>query len=543
MKEFDYVIDTVTNNEGLIVKLNKKTAYVSFSDEPIERKRLKVISEIELDETDLGKIFRLSDFNEIKYRAILSLYPVKSTATYTPTLQDLRSLLMNIKIFNITKQTFDFWVFVVNVVIGENYLENGQSSEDIYDAYLLKSERDVFDYVFAELAVNCENTDELISNLVDIDQLIKEVQNNIDCQDLTQKAYQDNIKEIFVAEVCDRDDIDNLDAVKKEIFKRFSLDLADKGSLVGREALAYSYYGGNSVFECDWQKAEELLLDLYQSSGNPTYANSLGFIYYYGRTNNNIPQNDLAFKYYSIAYASGNYEAQYKIADMFLQGKSVVKNKAVTENIYDTIYTENLALFQKGFYDCKLADIALRMASQQLQQEHCDVYVALWYILVAKKAIEIRMENHNIYGDDTVKENIDKIYQACVALKEKEKQPLVLYYPGFLDAFFQDGQFASVELKELKNGRLKIQVTQLNRDNDLKYRRFIPLFEQNDCLFVDQLTVYGCGDVKYWAKKAKFTATHIKRKEDTLCFYNCNEVVAEIVADYYQIYRGKNKKG
>ena len=46
MKVFDYVRDTETNNEGVIIKLNKNTAHVSFSDKAVSLKSLTVIDRI-----------------------------------------------------------------------------------------------------------------------------------------------------------------------------------------------------------------------------------------------------------------------------------------------------------------------------------------------------------------------------------------------------------------------------------------------------------------------------------------------------------------
>ena len=144
MKVFDYVRDIETNNEGVIIKLNKNTAHVSFSDKAVSLKSLKVIDRIELDTKDLIKIFRISDFNDVKYRAIFAFYPIKSNFSYKPTLYDLRNLLMNVKLFNITQEIITSWVYIVNFVLKDNYEEVGEPSDDKYDAYLLKNQRDVF---------------------------------------------------------------------------------------------------------------------------------------------------------------------------------------------------------------------------------------------------------------------------------------------------------------------------------------------------------------------------------------------------------------
>ena len=148
---------------------------------------MKVIDRIELDTKDLIKIFRISDFNDVKYRAIFAFYPIKSNFSYKPTLYDLRNLLMNVKLFNITQEIITSWVYIVNFVLKDNYEEVGEPSDDKYDAYLLKNQRDVFDYVLQQITDVSNDPQTVISEEVDIDQLIKEVQNNIDCDDISKK--------------------------------------------------------------------------------------------------------------------------------------------------------------------------------------------------------------------------------------------------------------------------------------------------------------------------------------------------------------------
>ena len=89
----------------------------------------------------------------------------------------------------------------------------------------------------------------------------------------------------------------------------------------------YCYYCGTSVYPNDWIKARDAFIEYYQLSGDPYAANTLGYIYYYGRCNGGVPEYDLAFRYFSIGHAYGCYESTYKLADMFVHGYSVVKNE------------------------------------------------------------------------------------------------------------------------------------------------------------------------------------------------------------------------
>jgi TPR repeat protein len=62
------------------------------------------------------------------------------------------------------------------------------------------------------------------------------------------------------------------------------------------------------------------MIRLFELTDNPQYANTLGYIYYYGRCNNGVPEYDQAFYYFSYAAANGLYEGMYKLADLFWHG-------------------------------------------------------------------------------------------------------------------------------------------------------------------------------------------------------------------------------
>ena len=81
------------------------------------------------------------------------------------------------------------------------------------------------------------------------------------------------------------------------------------------EALAYGSYGGNNVFAEDYSLAEYCLQRLIrvQEDPSPFYYNSLGYIYYYGRTNGGEPEYDKAYAYFSVGAVHGIFESMYRI--------------------------------------------------------------------------------------------------------------------------------------------------------------------------------------------------------------------------------------
>ena len=90
-------------------------------------------------------------------------------------------------------------------------------------------------------------------------------------------------------------------------------------------------------------------------------ANTLGYIAYYGRCEDGIPDYETAYKYFSFAAFNGVYEAQYKIADMFQKGNGVTRSPETAQGMIQRLYNENLRYIQRGIFASKFADVALRM--------------------------------------------------------------------------------------------------------------------------------------------------------------------------------------
>ncbi|MGN0692556.1 MAG: hypothetical protein ACI4K7_09445 [Oscillospiraceae bacterium] len=129
--------------------------------------------------------------------------------------------------------------------------------------------------------------------------------------------------------------------------------------------LGYSYYGGNDIYPCDWNKSRDCFLKLMEMDNVDDlqkcyYANTLGYIYYYGRCNDSVPEYDKAYKYFSIGAAGGIYESIYKLSDMYIHGYGTTKNNRAAKTLVDMVYEETAEQIIAEKYDCKFADAALR---------------------------------------------------------------------------------------------------------------------------------------------------------------------------------------
>ena len=176
--------------------------------------------------------------------------------------------------------------------------------------------------------------------------------------------YPDNIKLEFIREMenyfetnipCSDDEI--------ELFKRYIQEMADKGNIDAKRTLAANYYGGSKAFPCDWNKARELYEALFEETGDPYCANYLGFIYYYGRCTNGVPEEEKALRAFSYGCAAGIEESAYKLSDLIRNGIGIKQSTDVAFNLIRNRYADARKAFEADIYTNKMADLALRMAS------------------------------------------------------------------------------------------------------------------------------------------------------------------------------------
>lgn len=188
-------------------------------------------------------------------------------------------------------------------------------------------------------------------------------------------------------------------------------ELAAKDVPIGLHEKAYACYGKDNVgFDEDWETSRDCLLKLEEIDPKSQYADTLGYIYYYGRCNGGVPEYEKAFYWFSIGAAGGIYESRYKLADMIKDGKGCHKDSEIAAHVIWDLYNENLKYFCRGWGRSKFADIALRVGNLYRDGTNCrvDLDEAFWYYLMAKLAIRMRRQCCDAYGDASVERNIDE---------------------------------------------------------------------------------------------------------------------------------------
>ncbi len=367
---------------------------------------------------------------------------VLNIENYPLKVEDLLAAFKTIRREQFDDDVCDMWISCIRT---ELLRQTAMSKGGVYN------ERDALFTMIDE--VNCDQRNFFRTG---IDSAIEEGEIFLEDRDKLpyERRYPNGFKRRLVRYFNGHTDV--LSRFKKEdpsyvdMYRFFAEGLAEELDCDGLIAVGYGCYGGNEAFECDWERSRDCMLTLLDIDGRideqARYANTLGYIYYYGRCNGGVPDYEEAYKYFSFAAFNGVYEARYKVADMFNNGYYVPKSKGTAIRMVWDLYNENIGYIKKGDFDCKFADVALRLGGycEELgfknKRECCDMdevndlldepidemddpysdlfyggvsgfdYVfedALYYYTQAKYAIDRRMEGHNYYGDGKVKRSIE----------------------------------------------------------------------------------------------------------------------------------------
>ena len=341
------------------------------------------------------------------------------------------------------------------------------------------------------------------------------------------------------------DELSDIDEDTLNEIRETALDLADNDNYRMIEKVGYWTYGGSPIFPCDWGKSRDCFEKLMnaeevEDEKKSYYANTLGYIYYYGRCNDDIPEYKKAYKYYSIGAAGGVYESIYKLSDMFKYGYGVHKNMHIAETLIAMILEDNLKHMEKGHYDCQFADIARRMAI--LSREDDDDYFEEEhrYLLLADCAIRKRLPYHH-YGDTSVFVSIQRSLERLRREGNREDDKimyLTMPYP-FTYA--------------VSRGPCKFTITPVKDDEDcytitaerletaaIKGKYFFTCIPPYDyCTISDKVTLTALEVRNLWTLEDKntFIADEITLEGDDLIFRKYDEIVAKFQYEDFTLER------
>lgn len=475
---------------GRVVKVTEKRLTVFdfgiFDETVISKEKAKPVPPIPLGRETYKKLARyeITLTDVVKNNIPESIV---NAGNYTVTISDLLCVLKKLRAEKIDFETFGYeWFYYFDDVLSETEYEN--TDNDYYNENTVLEEIHDCLLFFEDYEIN-------------FDKLIGDVETFLSDKNkpLLKRRFTENAKIDLVRSLNDDTNLEMATEDEVTLYTKFAKELCEKNNREGLLAVGYGSYGGNRAFPCDWKKSEECMLKLIETVNTMPdqafYANTLGYIYYYGRCNNRVPEYDKAYKYFSFAAFNQIFEAEYKIADMYRNGYGVPKSPETALNIIDRLYEENLQIFQKGIFNCKFADVAFRLGNickdeKDSSQDH--YYCALAYYYQADFAIRMRMLEANNYGDEKVAQAIRKAFDEAKELVNFKPQKTIGFYDisHIFQSFLKGGNLLELKIKALSHGKYKLTFRAHNKHGEACPKRlFITIPELDMCGMYDSLTV------------------------------------------------------
>ena len=363
------------------------------------------------------------------------------------------------------------------------------------------------------------------------------------------RDYSDSIKHKIAAQY-DSDNIDKQSEKTQKLFKAcLDYDCDVKRDPKSIQRRGYCYYSGTKVYPNDWIKARDAFIDYYHLTGDASAANTLGYIYYYGRCNGGEPEYEEAFKYFSIGHAYTYFESTYKLADMLAHGYGVVKDGDSANHLYWSVYNQNHFRFIRGDFESKFADAALRIGNcyrdgigtmKSLEK-------AYRYYLQADYAIRKRIAMANHYGDTVVFNGIQKALFDVRAEYTEKGRVEKFEYPVWTKWALIEHRRCKITIKELKNGVLGLDVSPLKRRDEEKAPMMLITVPKADyCELKKKIRIKTAQESEFKTVSGKpeivFDSIEYDWDERKTTFYLYDDVVGEIVTDNYLFTAPAKKK-
>ena len=376
---------------------------------------------------------------------------------YRITLEDLKQVLKKVDEEEITEAVFvDDWL---SPILLEEIVDIPEDVEG--DVELLYDDDDVIRYVLGSLEDSIDvlwPDPESMDLPVDVSHLLEAVSDYERNQSLpiSEWDFPEDIKTDFLVYAEELEDQgEELPEEKKQLFYRYMDDLLEKNSLIALRIYGYLHYGGSSLYPCDWEITRDSLEKVFNLTHDPQIANTLGYIYYYGRCNNLVPEYEKAFQYYTFGYVHKLFESSYQLADMYKDGKGTFKDRVTYISIMENLYPHSESHFCYGENN-NLADIALRMGDIY-ENDYGNPAQAYGYYLIAEYALKKR-EEENRYGDDQVRKAIrEGLQRTGEAVDHEEMKTIQISTMDFIYNWLKEPYVC--EMKIEKAGRNKYRMS------------------------------------------------------------------------------------
>ena len=420
------------------------------------------------------------------------VYPsfnLKLERRYTLMASDIRKALININKKKDPLPHFKEWFWIILNVFYEDLGIPGKYDPDLFSDFP-KDEKEIFSTVFGmteklywRLEERFGKREEVEEYMVRFDEeplwdqpddqrqaleesayfmicndIIERVDSYLFCKGKPQGAWiysPGQMRHVVLSYESD-EDLKKATSEEKALFKDFVKKLYVLGDVTAIRILAWSHYKGNACYRQNWKKAEKYLLELYNRTSDPAAANGLGYIYYHGRTNENIGEYEKAFSYFAYAALDGIDESIYMVADMLIHGTGVKKNIDMGVEMLVTGYRETQDDFCRGIYDSRFAEYAYRMgeACQEGLLYGLGNRDAYRFYLEAKYAL-VKRRPFKFYGEET---RIEKVTRKLETMREElhidpDRSELKADYPIFINQLFESRLPVKVTVYKKRGGK------------------------------------------------------------------------------------------
>lgn len=431
--------------------------------------KINLDHKLDLTPEQLKKIARY----EMTFRGILpesgadSVYMLGDTG-YFFSLEDLTAALRSLQTVNPTIYDFDeYWLhpilclsdaFHLNEARGL-YIGIDDTPEELrgYDGLFVRDYQ-YFDDIWTTLSEACvsHGEDMHLADVIAFDEIFSDLARYADNKGKPLEEWVFSEKEMmnYIRSFQEDPRVANASEKELRLCRKMVESLIEADYNLALSIKGYACYGGSRLYDCDWPASRDCITRLYEKTEDPQYANTLGYIYYYGRCTGGIPEYDKAFHFFEIAAANGLYEGMYKLADMYRHGYGCKESPRTASSLYKMVYDNCYAHYMND-EDVPFADAALRMGNVYaggigVEQDPRPAY---YYYLQADYAARRRAEKSDFFGNAAVVIRIQKAM-------EKAKAEI---HNGYFGRYFD---YASPFLfEQLASGRFKCQITRKQKEN------------------------------------------------------------------------------
>ena len=407
---------------------------------------------------------------------------------------------------------------------------------------------DYFKELWLELEWACESCDEGIhlSESLDYDE-INDVFNRYYSNKgkaIEEQIFSDAEMEEYIGFFEYDDFVKEVDEEKLALARKFIEYFCEKNSKLALRIKGYACYGGNRLYPCDWDQSHDCISRLYEMTDDPQYANTLGYIYYYGRCNGGVPEYDKAFHYFGIAAANGLYEGMYKLADMFRHGYACKESKRTASSLYHMVYNDCIKQFFKGKH-ANFADAALRMGNVYAKGigEKINPSYAYHYYLQAYYAARLRAEEDDFFGNTTVVINVQKALEETEELLPEDyfKECVDYTYPGLFADLSSENNLCLLSRTAYETGRLELTAERMpTRSVPEPEDILITIPQLKYCERTRKASYILDKTAEIWFKDAtsqvRYDYCCRNYTDERVEFYYDDELVAWVKAERYSIY-------